>query len=206
MFKMILLASAGALVLTACSGSMPDPNASQEAVDPIASGQPGAAPSTSGGAAPVATQVSPDEFAAEAPAAALPQLDKPSPAGVEPIDKSQQGARNVLITWARALENHQFGQAWAQFIHPPSSQADFTRWWQRYRTIRVTLGPGVGDAAMGSIYYTAPATLTGMTTTGKPFRLQGDVVVRRVNDVDGATPAQLRWHIGSADLKDTGPR
>lgn len=95
--------------------------------------------------------------------------------------------------------------AWQQFGNPPASRSAFIKWWERFRTIKVSLGQGEGDAAMGSLYYTAPATLVGTTVEGKPFRLQGDVVVRRVNDVDGATPAQLRWHIGTADLKDTAP-
>jgi hypothetical protein len=174
------LAGSGAVALAACSGSMPDTGATQDAVD----------------------RVAPSD-AAPAPAAGKAAPEPPPPTVAGPIDKTEQGARAVLVTWARALEDRQYSLAWAQFIDPPASEADFTRWWQRYRTIRVSLGPGESDAAMGSIYYTAPATLTGTTVAGKPFRLQGDVVVRRVNDVDGATPAQLRWHIGSADLKNT---
>jgi len=41
---------------------------------------------------------------------------------------------------------------------------------------------------------------------GKPFRLEGEVVLRRVNDVDGATADQLRWHIAQADLKSVSVR
>lgn len=202
MFKVILLAGSGALALAACSGSVPDSSATQEAVDPRGPDQPGPAPSANEAAS---TEQQPTESALPEPSPSVVPSAQASAPAMGPIDKSEQGARAVLVSWARALENHQYPLAWAQFINPPSSQADFTRWWQRYRTIRVTLGPGEGDAGMGSIYYTAPATLTGTTVAGKPFRLQGDVVVRRVNDVDGATPAQLRWHIGSADLKDTGP-
>ena len=120
--------------------------------------------------------------------------------------KGDKGARAVLQTWARALEAHEFGLAWEQFGTPPASRTAYAKWWERYRTIHVTLGPGESDAAMGSLYYTAPAMLTGKTMAGDEFALQGNVVVRRVNDVDGASPAQLRWHIGSADLKDVPTR
>jgi hypothetical protein len=116
-------------------------------------------------------------------------------------EKGDAGARAVLQRWAGGLERHRFGQAWAQFGHPPASQQAFARWWSRYRTIKVTLGRGSGDAGAGSLYYTAQATLTGLTRLGKPYRLEGPVILRRVNDVDGATPRQLRWHIDSADLK-----
>ncbi|MBB3939377.1 hypothetical protein GGR39_001017 [Novosphingobium fluoreni] len=118
--------------------------------------------------------------------------------------KGVKGARAVLLTWARALENRQFGTAWDQFGNPPASRAAFTKWWQRYRTITVSVPTGEMEGAAGSSYYTAPAIVTGDTIEGKPFRLQGDVILRRVNDVDGATPAQLRWHIESADLKAAG--
>jgi hypothetical protein len=120
--------------------------------------------------------------------------------------KGVRGAQAVIQTWARALESGDYGFAWAQFGNPPSSRAAFIKWWERYRTVRVNLGTGESDGAMGSSYYTVPATLTGVTQAGKPVKLQGDVVVRRVNDVDGATPAQLRWHLESADLKDVAAR
>lgn len=127
----------------------------------------------------------------------------PAPAAVLSAkqEKGEAGARAVLQRWARGLERHRFGQAWAQFGHPPASQQAFAHWWSRYRTITVTLGRGSGDAAAGSLYYTAAATLTGLTRRGRPYRLQGPVILRRVNDIDGATPRQLRWHIDSADLK-----
>ena len=202
MVRTIFLAAAGTLALAACSGSVPAADASQEAIDPVAPATTAPAPSPGEAALP-AGQAAPS--ASPAPAPPAPNAAVATTA-TPPIDKSERGARAVLTTWARALETQQFALAWAQFVNPPASKADFTRWWQRYRTIRVSLGPGEGDAAMGSSYYTAPATLTGMTVAGKPFRLQGDVVVRRVNDINGATPEQLRWHIGSADLKDVSDR
>lgn len=127
------------------------------------------------------------------------------PAVAQPLSVSQQkgveGARAVAQRWARALERRDFATAWAQFGHPPASRAAFVRWWGRYRTIRVNLDRESSDAAAGSLYYTARARLTGLTRQGRSYRLEGPVVLRRVNDVDGATPAQLRWHINSADLK-----
>lgn len=53
------------------------------------------------------------------------------------------------------------------------------------------LGKGDVEGAAGSLYYEAPVTLR--FGAGMPER--GSLVLRRVNDVDGATPEQLRWHI-----------
>jgi hypothetical protein len=50
---------------------------------------------------------------------------------------------------------------------------------------------GDEEGAAGSLYYEAPVTLR--FGTGLPER--GSLVLRRVNDVDGATAEQLRWHI-----------
>ncbi|MBW8753647.1 MAG: hypothetical protein JF595_05775 [Sphingomonadales bacterium] len=53
------------------------------------------------------------------------------------------------------------------------------------------IGKGDEEGAAGSLYYEAPVTLR--FGTGLPER--GRLVLRRVNDVDGATAEQLRWHI-----------
>jgi len=213
MIKTILFAGAGALALAACSGSAPDATATQDPAAMTSASEAAPSPSTGEAAAttPAVAAAVPGQPPVAPPPIPVPPL---APATVPPPtrplptqeEKSEKGARAVLQTWARALETHQFGLAWEQFGSPLASRAAYAQWWQRYRTIRVSLGTGVGDAGMGSIYYTVPATLTGTTTAGKPFRLRGDVMLRRVNDVDGATPEQLRWHIGSADLKDVPTR
>ena len=59
----------------------------------------------------------------------------------------------------------------------------------------MTVGKGESEGAAGSLYYTAPVTVTDGTRV-----LKGDVVLRRVNDVPGATEEQLRWHIESTTL------
>ncbi|WP_374411063.1 hypothetical protein [Novosphingobium colocasiae] len=133
---------------------------------------------------------------------AAPELPPPTLPPMTQAEKGEKGARAVLLTWARALENRRFDEAWAQFRYPQSNRAAFAQWWSRYRTITVAVPGGAMDAGAGSLYYTAPAVLTGVRQNGSRYRLEGDVVLRRVNDVDGATPDQLRWGIESADLKD----
>ena len=56
------------------------------------------------------------------------------------------------------------------------------------------------EGAAGSSYYTAPVTVTSSDKDGRPVRIEGEAVLRRVNDVPGATPAQLRWHMDKVTL------
>ena len=51
------------------------------------------------------------------------------------------------------------------------------------------------EGAAGSIYIMVPLTLTATDRAGKPVRYAGPITLRRVNDVDGASAEQLRWHM-----------
>ena len=120
-------------------------------------------------------------------------------------EKGEKGARNVLLTWGAALEHKDFARAYAQFgdhgARSGMSQKAYAESFAKYRTITVAMPTGRMEGAAGSSYYTAPTTITGMLASGGQYRLQGPVILRRVNDVPGATAEQLRWHIESADLK-----
>ena len=65
-------------------------------------------------------------------------------------------------------------------------------------------GPQNPEGAAGSIYVTVPMQLYGRLKSGGTFNMVGPVTMRRVNDVPGATPAQLRWHITDSKLKPAG--
>ena len=70
-----------------------------------------------------------------------------------------------------------------------------------YRKITIGVGEGAVEGAAGSLYYEVPVTFTGERKTGAAVERKGTIVVRRVNDVEGATPEQLRWHIESSTLR-----
>ncbi len=69
-----------------------------------------------------------------------------------------------------------------------------------YGPARKTLrfGTGTAEGAAGSLYY--ETSITQRDETGVVVR-KGTITLRRVNDVDGATPAQLRWHIERSTLE-----
>jgi hypothetical protein len=62
---------------------------------------------------------------------------------------------------------------------------------------------GTIEGGAGSLYYTTQVAISGSDRDGRPVRLEGPIVLRRVNDVDGAPPEQLRWHLESLELTHT---
>jgi hypothetical protein len=140
-----------------------------------------------------------------------PAADEPSstaaqaPPLVPEAEKGEKGARNVLLAWARALEQGDYATAFAQWGGEAEERSGMTAaehaaWWGRFETITVAMPAGTMEGAAGSSYYEAPTTVVGKRKDGTPYRLVGTVVLRWVNDVPGATPDQLRWHIEKVDL------
>ncbi|GGD96955.1 hypothetical protein GCM10011515_15910 [Tsuneonella deserti] len=118
--------------------------------------------------------------------------------------KGVKGARNLLLAWARGIELREFDQAWSLMgdaAKAKISRQAFNAMFAPLRDISVAVPGGTLEGAAGSSYYTVPATVTGTLAGGSGATLRGEVILRRVNDVPGATPEQLRWHIESIDLR-----
>ena len=121
---------------------------------------------------------------------------------VSESDKMPAAAKQVVEAYFGALSKRRFGDAYR--VHPESgmSAEAFAASMSKYRTMQAVVGtPGETEGAAGSIYIEFPVVVTGTLRTGRPYRLEGPVSLRRVNGVDGATPAQLRWHIVAIGLK-----
>lgn len=118
-------------------------------------------------------------------------------------ERSIKGARNVMLFFARALEQKQFDDARA-LLSPLDKQkwsrAAFAAIFADLEKITVAIPDGTTEGAAGSLFYTAPITITGNDNSGRPIRIEGEAVLRRVNDVAGTTPAQLRWHFETLTL------
>lgn len=175
-----------ALALCACARPVPGPTpeASDAVQAPIASAEPAPAPPE---AFPDATATPPGE-------------DLSAPALVPEAEKGEKGARNVLLEWARALERRDFARADAQW-GAGAADAKSARQFADYQTLTVGFGDGEVEGAAGSLYYEVPLTLAGKRKDGTVVRQTGTVTLRRVNDVDGATAAQLRWHVSGITLE-----
>lgn len=118
-------------------------------------------------------------------------------------ERGVKGARNVLLSFARAIELQEYDQAWV-LLSPGDKQKwskpEFARMFADLGKTTVAIPDGTQEGACGSSYYTAPVTITASDREGRPVRIEGEAVLRRVNDVDGATPAQLRWHFDKLTL------
>lgn len=146
-----------------------------------------------------------------APSASLSAAPTPTgsnlPAPLIPeAEQGEKGARNVLLGFARALENRQFDTAFALLggsARGDQSETEFAAQWNDLRDISVAIVDGGIEGGAGSLYYTAQTTITAQDAAGRLVRFEGPIVLRRINDVDGASAAQLRWHLASFDVVQT---
>ena len=127
-------------------------------------------------------------------------------ASVPAADKTPAAARAVVLRYYNAIEHGRYATAYRLWgdagRRSGQSYAAFVRGFARTGHTRVWAGvPTDGEGAAGSVFVTVPVTVTATLKTGTRQRFRGSYVLRRVNDVDGATAAQLRWHLESAKLR-----
>ena len=118
-------------------------------------------------------------------------------------EKTEKGARNIATSFARAIELKEFDQAWAMLDDASKRKWSKTQWAGHFSDltdISVAVGSGRMEGAAGSSYYTAPLDITATDTSGRPVRYDGEMILKRVNDVPGAAAEQLRWHVNSLSL------
>jgi len=119
--------------------------------------------------------------------------------------KSAEGAGQVMQLFGGLLEQRKFGEAYRLWSDGGKASgltaAQFAAAYDKYSEIHSEVGkPGDSEGAAGSIYIDVPFRLYGKLKSGGTFNLVGPVTLRRVNDVDGSTEEQRRWHIAKSDL------
>ncbi|MFB0614141.1 hypothetical protein [Aurantiacibacter poecillastricola] len=164
--------------------------------EPVAGSGSQGAPDVPLPGAPPSAHTSADEPNDVHPSLAPPVLDAEAAGG-------ETGARSVLVNWARALELEEYDQAWSMLGEQDKqrwNREEFAALFEDLSEITVAVPSGRMEGAAGSLYYTAPTTITATDADGRPVRYEGEVVLRRVNDVPGATAEQLQWHIERVSL------
>ena len=111
-----------------------------------------------------------------------------------------------MRAYYQALAARDYRAAWALWRGEGEasgqSYEQFARGFERTATTAVEItGPAPIEGAAGSSYAAVPVRVHATTTSGERQEYAGTYTLRRVNDVPGATAAQLRWHIESARLK-----
>jgi len=126
-------------------------------------------------------------LAVPAPASSAPAVSEPA------MTNRSARPEDVLAGWAVAIERRDWQAVRALWGDKGAasglSQTEFARRWDLLRSPRVTVGAGEQEGAAGSLYYQAPVRIVDGGKT-----ISGTVTIRRVNDVNGATAEQLRWH------------
>lgn len=121
---------------------------------------------------------------------------------------SAQGAANVVQTYYALLGDKKYQQAWNLWsdggkASGMTAQA-FAASFDKYESYNAQIGaPGAIEGGAGSMFVTVPVVIYGKLKTGAPVHMKGDVNLRRVNDVPGATDEQRKWHIADTALKSS---
>ena len=147
----------------------------------------------------------PDVALAPGQPGALPDDRTPPEEPSGSIDpKSAEAAGQVVQRYGALLEVGNFAAArrlWGDNV-PVDGVTELVPAYLGDAAIHAEVGkPGDTGGAAGSIYVEVPLRLYGTLKTGQPFNLIGPVSLRRVNDVDGSTAEQRRWHIFQSALK-----
>jgi hypothetical protein len=115
-------------------------------------------------------------------------------------------AADVVRRYYDAIDARDYSVAYAQWgSHGEASgksYGDFAAGFADTQSVTVTvLEPAEVEGGAGSLYAEVPVTVDAVLADGTRQRFTGTYAIRRVNDVDGSSAEQRRWHIASADLK-----
>jgi len=142
-------------------------------------------PSEQPAAEPSATPSAPAADPLATPAALPPQVaDYPA--------LESRDCREVAQFYLTALQERDFARAALVWDDPVIDAARLEALFAGYQRPQVSIADMMEEGAAGSLYCTVTGTLTDAEDPAKA-PLEGELQLRRVNDVPGATPDQLRW-------------
>jgi hypothetical protein len=145
----------------------------------------------------------PSSLASAAPSSSSSPI-APAPALMPSPETSQdltvldsRDCRTVAQAYAEAVARNDFAFAARVWNDPVTDAARLRALFTGYAVPQVEITKVQEEGAAGSLYCTVTGTLTDVADANKPSQ-QGEIVLRRVNDVPGATAGQLRWTIRSS--------
>ena len=131
------------------------------------------------------------------PLAGAPELQMPSADQLAMLGSAD--CRTVAHGYIEALAAGDFTLAARFWDDPVVDEARLAAVFDGYGAPTIAIDKVQEEGAAGSLYCTVTGTLADGADTARAKR-QGALVLRRVNDVPGATPEQLRWHLQSSSF------
>jgi hypothetical protein len=131
-----------------------------------------------------------------------PSVDPTAQSSTGP--ESPQAAAAVIRAYYDAIDSHEYTRAyllWSDSGRSSNQTLDeFRAGFTTTASVEVRVGePGAIEGAAGSRYIEIPVVVEARTTADSAQQFAGTYTLRRAV-VDGATDAQRRWHIYSADI------
>lgn len=119
------------------------------------------------------------------------------PTGEQLAQLESRDCREVATGYSQALQRRAFDLAAQFWDDPVIDGARLEALFDGYAQPTLEIADIRQEGAAGSLYCTVTGALTDAADPATPPR-QGEIVLRRVNDVPGATAEQLRWTIRSS--------
>jgi hypothetical protein len=129
--------------------------------------------------------------------------ETPAPAASEPLNVEDFPALasrecvDVVQFYLEAIGGHEWAQAALVWNDPAVDAARLEAVFGGYLEPQVEWTDPFVEGAAGSLYCSVAGKLTDARDPAKP-PAEGTLLLRRVNDVPGATPDQLRWTLQSS--------
>lgn len=142
--------------------------------------------------------------------AGAPTLPEPGGARLPPQasdfpELQSRDCAEVAQFYADAIAAREFDRAALVWDDPVIDGVRLQALYASYNEPRIEPGEPVIEGAAGSLYCTVTGTLTDRADLAKPPE-DGEFVLRRANDVPGATPDQLRWTLQSSTFVESMER
>jgi hypothetical protein len=178
MMRSIVPAMLVALAGCSSGSQAPTPTPSPSTVAPAISPAPSASPSA-------------------APLQAAPTSVTAAEATQDSAVLDNRDCRTVAQAYTQAIARNDFAFAVRVWNDPAIDAARLKAAFANYAIPQIEISKVQLEGAAGSSYCTVTGKLTDVADPNKRAQA-GDIVLRRVNDVPGATPEQLRWTIRSS--------
>lgn len=133
----------------------------------------------------------------DAVAPSVPQVEEAPPQVSDFPELRNRDCLAVVRFYLDSIAVGEFGRAALVWNDPTIDGARLAALFAGYTAPRIEPGQPEVEGAAGSLFCTVSGTLTDTANPATP-PFDGELVLRRVNDVPGATPDQLRWTLRSS--------